>query len=74
MLSRFAGAARQLPEALIVNPYDIEDVANALQRAIHMPLEERRERWTAMRDNVFEEDVSWWAGQFLQALEGARVA
>ncbi len=74
VLSRFAGSARQLTEALIVNPYDIEDVANALQRAIHMPLEERRERWNAMRDNVFEEDVSWWASQFLDALESARAS
>src|SRR3546814_8189904 len=48
VLSRFAGAARVLGAALIVNPPDYAGVADALQRALEMPLEERRERWPAM--------------------------
>ena len=45
VLSRFAGAAQEMPEALIVNPYDLDGVADAIAMAHAMPLGERRERW-----------------------------
>ncbi|MBZ9789821.1 alpha,alpha-trehalose-phosphate synthase (UDP-forming) [Rhizobium sp. 3T7] len=69
VLSRFAGAARELRRgALLVNPYDIEGTANALARALNMPLEERRERWQRMMDYLLEYDVSRWCDDFLSDL------
>jgi len=68
VLSRFAGAARQLKGALLVNPYDIEGTANALARALSMPLEERQERWKLMMDQLLEFDVSRWCKDFLTDL------
>jgi trehalose 6-phosphate synthase/phosphatase len=68
ILSEFAGAAAQLaPNALTVNPYDIEGVAEAISQACHMPMSERIERMGPMRANVREQDVFWWADQMLQA-------
>jgi trehalose 6-phosphate synthase len=69
VLSRFAGAARELKNgALLVNPYDIEGTANALARALNMPLEERQERWRRMMDHLLEHDVSRWCDDFLDDL------
>ncbi len=68
VLSRFAGAARQLEAALIVNPYDIDEVVDALQKALHMSLEERRERWRQLFDNVATENVSAWRDTFVDDL------
>jgi len=68
VLSRFAGAARELDGALIVNPYDIAGVAEALQTALEMPLAERIERWTTMYDAVIRNDVSAWREDFLGVL------
>jgi len=68
LLSRFAGAARQLDSAIIVNPYDIDDMVDGLQRALHMPLEERKERWRQMMRNVTVEDVTAWRDSFVDAL------
>jgi trehalose 6-phosphate synthase len=68
VLSRFAGAARQLKGALLVNPYDIEGTANALARALSMLLEERQERWKLMMDQLLEFDVSRWCRDFLKDL------
>ena len=70
ILSRFAGAAVQLTEALLVNPYSAEDLADAIQGALAMPLEERKERWQAMFNNVQQEDVIWWRHRFTHALLG----
>jgi trehalose 6-phosphate synthase len=73
ILSRFAGAARELKEALIVNPHDVDDVAGALGRALVMPIEERRRRWRAMMDRLEVNDVDAWRNAFLNALaEAAR--
>jgi trehalose 6-phosphate synthase len=71
VLSQFAGAARELHEALIVNPYHIEEVAEALHRALAMPAEEQRERMLSLRQLVREFNVYRWAGRML--LEAARV-
>jgi len=68
VLSRFAGAARELDQALRVNPYDIEEVAEALQRALTMPLAERRRRWRALMDHLEAHDVAAWREGFLAAL------
>ena len=73
ILSRFAGAAAQLSEALIVNPYDPDNIADALHRAIDMPLDERRDRHAALLENVRTQDVRWWRDDFVETLksEGA---
>lgn len=68
VLSRFAGAAEQLTDALLVNPYDIHGMADAIQRALHMPLEERRSRHRRQLAEVRARDVHWWRQQFLSAL------
>jgi trehalose 6-phosphate synthase len=65
ILSRFAGAAREMPEALIVNPYDVEETADALFQALTMPAAEQRERMAALRSTVHEFNVYRWAGRML---------
>jgi len=68
VLSRFAGAARELDAAVLVNPYDIEAVGNAIARALSMPLETRIERFTAMMARLEQNDISKWCADFLAAL------
>lgn len=65
ILSRFAGAARELPEALIVNPYHVEETADALNTALCMPASEQRERMISLRTTVREHNVFLWAGRML---------
>jgi trehalose 6-phosphate synthase len=65
LLSRFAGASRELAEAIIVNPYDVEGVSDALQAALEMPDDEQRERMRSMRLQVSEHNVYRWAGRML---------
>jgi trehalose 6-phosphate synthase len=65
LLSRFTGASRELREALVVNPYDIEGVADALIAALAMPPVEQRERMRAMRVLVADRNVYRWAGRML---------
>jgi alpha,alpha-trehalose-phosphate synthase [UDP-forming] len=65
VLSRFAGAARELSEALIVNPYHVEETADALHRAATMPAAEQRERMASLRMTVRENNVFRWAGRML---------
>lgn len=68
ILSEFAGAATQLQRgALLVNPYDIEGVADALRRAWAMPPEECAARMRAMRRSIRRQDVYWWLDAFLDA-------
>jgi len=69
VLSRFAGAARELDGALIVNPYDVEDVAERLQEALAMPLEARQERWRSMYKAIAKNDVTAWRESFVQVLQ-----
>jgi trehalose 6-phosphate synthase len=71
VLSRFAGAAACLDGALIVNPYDVGAVAQALDRALTMPLEERQERHRRLLAAVRANDVAAWRRRCLAALEGA---
>ena len=72
ILSRFAGAASQMKEALIVNPFSQEDVADAINRALKMDVTERRERWRALHDGVVKDDVVAWRDAFVTLLKGAR--
>jgi trehalose 6-phosphate synthase len=65
VLSRFTGAARELTEALLVNPYDLEQAAAALATALDMPRTEQQERMRAMRALVSERNVYRWAGRML---------
>ncbi|MEO8112975.1 MAG: trehalose-6-phosphate synthase, partial [Phenylobacterium sp.] len=71
ILSRFAGAAGQMKEALLVNPNSPEEVAEALKRALAMEKPERIERWSALFENVQREDVAAWRDAFVSALQGA---
>lgn len=68
ILSEFAGAANQLYRwSLLVNPYDIEGVAEAIHEAFHMSIEERRWRMRKLRNSVARRDVFWWVESFLRA-------
>jgi trehalose 6-phosphate synthase len=69
MLSRFAGAAQELDGALLVNPYDAEGMAEAMQTALAMPLEERRERWQSMFRRLETHDVDAWCKQVVGQLD-----
>ena len=68
VLSRFAGAAEQLTDALLVNPYDTAATADAIHRALHMPLDERQARHQKLLAEVRTHDVHWWRTRFLSAL------
>jgi len=68
VLSRFAGAAEQLTDALLVNPYDTQATADAIQRALHMSLDERQLRHSKLMAEIRRRDVHWWRRSFLGAL------
>jgi trehalose 6-phosphate synthase len=68
ILSRSAGAAEQMTEALIVNPHDSEDVGDAIERAFRMPLEERKTRHAALLDVVRNTDIFDWGAEYLHRL------
>ena len=74
VLSRFAGAAKQLRKALIVNPFDIQEMADAMARALDMPLEERKERHEASMAIIRSADIAHWLASFLDALKGVEAA
>ncbi len=74
ILSRFAGAARECTAALLVNPYDPEGVAIAINRALSMPLSERRQRQEHNYRVLVENDITHWAERFLALLEPDRRA
>ncbi|MGH6989299.1 MAG: alpha,alpha-trehalose-phosphate synthase (UDP-forming) [Stellaceae bacterium] len=69
VLSRFAGAAQELKTAIQVNPYDVDDIASAIHRALHMPLDERVTRWSHMMDVITRTTVTTWREDFLAALK-----
>ncbi|MCG5261536.1 alpha,alpha-trehalose-phosphate synthase (UDP-forming) [Cupriavidus gilardii] len=68
VLSRFAGAAEQLKEALMVNPYDVQGTAQAIQQALHMPLAERQSRHQKLLERIRAQDVHWWSREYLRSL------
>jgi trehalose 6-phosphate synthase len=69
VLSRFAGAAGELTQAILVNPYDPEGMVAAIQRGLTMPYAERRERWEAMFEHLSTHDIAAWRRDFLAALD-----
>ena len=71
VLSRFAGAARELDAALIVNPFDFDGVANAIAKGLKMPLEERRGRWAEMIEKLRANTLTTWRDKFLHTLAKA---
>ena len=73
ILSRFAGAAEQMGEALLVNPFSREELSDAILKALTMPLAERRRRWQALMQVVRDTDVAHWRDAFVRALKTAPV-
>jgi trehalose 6-phosphate synthase len=68
ILSRFTGAARELQDALLINPYDVDQTAEAIRIALEMPPEEVQERMRRMRRVVRENNVYRWAGTLIGEL------
>ena len=73
VLSKFTGAATELLDALIVNPYDIEGVAEAIHQALEMNLDERRKRMHRMRHHVMDHNIYRWAASILGDLRELRM-
>jgi len=73
VLSKFTGAAIELGDALLVNPYDIEGVAEAIHQGLEMPGAERRARMQRMRRQVMEHNVYRWAATLLGDLRELRM-
>ncbi|MGV2496465.1 alpha,alpha-trehalose-phosphate synthase (UDP-forming) [Pelagerythrobacter aerophilus] len=70
ILSRFAGSALQLRDAVLVNPHSPDDLAHAIHTALDMPLEERRRRWERMIETVVNDNVQRWTENFTSDLAG----
>ena len=71
ILSTFAGASRELAEALLINPFDVSETATAMEMAMRMDRDERRNRMSLMRRTVKENNVYRWAGRML--MDAARL-
>ncbi|MGB5695755.1 MAG: trehalose-6-phosphate synthase [Polyangiales bacterium] len=71
VLSEFAGAAKHLKGAVLVNPYDVESTADAIHRALTMKPQEKRRRMRSLRAEVLRLDVHRWADAYISALEGS---
>jgi trehalose 6-phosphate synthase len=68
VLSRFAGAAEIFHDALLINPFDTDETAEAMRQALSMPLEERKTRWRRLMDAAQAHNVDNWAADYLDAL------
>jgi trehalose-6-phosphate synthase len=73
VLSKFTGAAVELQDALVVNPYDIEGVAEAIHQALEMSRDEGRQRMRRMRRQVMEHNIYRWAANVLGDLREVRI-
>jgi trehalose 6-phosphate synthase len=73
VLSRFTGASRELTDALLVNPYDVDEVAEALRAGLEMPAEERARRMTRLRDSVAANNIYRWAADLVTELASVRL-
>ncbi|HVE13343.1 MAG TPA: trehalose-6-phosphate synthase, partial [Elusimicrobiota bacterium] len=73
ILSRFTGAARELRDALVVNPYDVNEMAEALRGALEMDLSEQAMRMVRMRAALRENNIYFWAGNLISELAAVRV-
>ena len=69
ILSRFTGAAQELAGSLIINPYDIEEMADAILTALEMPREEQRFRMKQMRQTILRHNIYSWAASLLKGME-----
>ena len=72
ILSEFAGAAEQLHAALMVNPHDVDSVAETLHLALNMPLQERIDRWKLLEEVVTGQNIDWWRENFLMDLNAVK--
>ena len=68
ILSRFAGASHELHGALVINPYDIEQTADAIHAALEMPLEMQQQKMKQMRRSVMSHNVYAWAAAILRTM------
>jgi trehalose 6-phosphate synthase len=73
VLSQFTGASRELRDALIVNPYDIEEIAEAIRKALEMDLTEQKARMKAMRETLKNRNIYYWAANLITALAQVRL-
>jgi trehalose-6-phosphate synthase len=73
VLSQFTGASRELRDALPVNPYDIEQMAETIRRALEMPSDERQARMKRMRRVVKEHNIYRWAAELILELAEIRL-
>jgi trehalose 6-phosphate synthase len=73
VLSKFAGAANELDTALLVNPHDIDGMAQTIATALSMPLMERRLRWEAMMAKLRASTIQGWFNDFVEALQDTRI-
>ncbi|HAD81096.1 MAG: hypothetical protein A2509_07955 [Candidatus Edwardsbacteria bacterium RIFOXYD12_FULL_50_11] len=73
ILSRFTGAVREMRDALIINPYDIEHTAEAIRYALEMPAEERKQRMGNMRQHLLKHNIYLWAASLIRELSTVRV-
>jgi len=73
ILSQFTGASRELRDAIIVNPYDTEELAEAIRMALEMDPQERRSRMQRMRRAVMDHNVYRWAGNLITELSEIRI-
>lgn len=69
MLSEFAGAAEELPQAIIINPFDTDGFSEAIHHALRLPLQERRKRMLRMRQHLFANTIDHWIIDVLESLE-----
>jgi trehalose 6-phosphate synthase len=68
ILSQFTGASRELTDALLVNPFSIDETAEAIRAAVEMPADERKRRMQRLRSAVADNNIYRWAGKILYAL------
>lgn len=68
ILSRFAGASHELEGALVVNPYDIENTAINIRKALEMSMAEQQSRMIQMRENIVGNNIYSWASSLLKAM------
>jgi trehalose 6-phosphate synthase len=74
VLSRFSGAAEEMDGAVIVNPYDVDGMAEALRMAVEMPLSERTQRWTRSMDKLRQNTIHHWGQRFVKDLRAVETA
>ena len=68
ILSELAGASKELPQAISVNPFDIEQLSQAIKTAVEMPLKEQKERNLILRNRIKRYDINKWSSNFIDTL------